>query len=76
MGGHVAHMEAKRNSCRILIGKPEGKRPARGPRHRWEDNIKIDLKEIVWSGMDWTYLAQDTYQWRAFVNTVVNLGVP
>jgi hypothetical protein len=58
------------------VGKPEGKRPLGRPRHRWEYNIKIDLREIGWGGMDWIDLAQDRDQWRALVNTVMNLRVP
>jgi hypothetical protein len=56
--------------------KPEGKRPLGRPRRRWVDNIKIDLGEIGWDGMDWIELAQDRDQWRAPVNTVMNLRVP
>jgi hypothetical protein len=55
--GHLARMGAKRNPCRILVGKPEGKRPLRRPRRRWVDNIKIDLGQIGWNGMDWIELA-------------------
>jgi hypothetical protein len=66
----------KRNACRILVGKPEGKRPLGRPRRRWEDNIKMDLREIEWGGMDWTDLVQYRYQWRDFVNRVMNLRVP
>jgi hypothetical protein len=58
------------------VGKPEGKRPLGRPRRRWEDNIKMDLREIGWGGMDWIYLALDRDQLRAFVNTVMNLRVP
>jgi hypothetical protein len=58
------------------VGKPEGKRPPGRPRCRWVDNIKIDLREIGWDGMDWTNLAQDMDQWRALVSTVMNLRVP
>jgi hypothetical protein len=58
------------------VGKPEGKRPPERPRRRWEDNIKMDLREIGWGGMDWIDLAQDRDQWRALVNTVMNLQVP
>jgi hypothetical protein len=55
---------------------PEGKRPLGRPRNRWEDDIRIDLREIGWGGMDWINLAQDKDQWRALVNTVMNLRVP
>jgi hypothetical protein len=69
--GHVTRMGEKRNVYRILVGKPDGKRPLGRPRHRWVDNIKMDLR-----GMDWIDLAQDRDQWRARVNTVMNLRVP
>jgi hypothetical protein len=58
------------------VGKPEGKRPLGRPRRRWVDNIKIEIGEIGWDGRDWIELAQDTDQWRALVNTVMNLRVP
>jgi hypothetical protein len=74
--GHVARMGEKRNACRILVEKPEGKRPLGRPRHRGEDNIKMDFRQIGWSGTDCTDLAQDRDQWRAFVNTEINLRVP
>jgi hypothetical protein len=61
---------------RILVGKPEGKRPLGRPRHRWENNIRMDLREIGWGGMDWIDLAQDRDQWRALVSTALNLRVP
>jgi hypothetical protein len=64
------------NAYRILVGKPEGKGPLGGPRHRWVDNTKIDLREISWDGMDWIDLAQDKDQWRALVGTVMNFWVP
>jgi hypothetical protein len=60
---------------RILVGKPEGKRPLGRPRRRWVDDIKMHLREIGWDGMDWIDLAQDRDQWRALVNTVMNLRV-
>jgi hypothetical protein len=69
-------MGAKRNVYRLLVGKPEGRRPPGIPRHRWIDNIKIDLSEIGLSVVDWIGLAQDMYKWRALVNSVMNLGVP
>jgi hypothetical protein len=73
---YVALMGEKRNAYRILVGKLEEKRPLRRPRRRWVDNIKIDLGEIGWVGMFWIDLAQDRDQWRALVNTVMNLRVP
>jgi hypothetical protein len=69
-------MGETRNAYRILVGKPEGKRPVGRPRRRWMDNIKEDLREIGWDGMDWIELAQDRDKWRALVNTVMNLLVP
>jgi hypothetical protein len=65
----------KRNAYMILVGKPKGKRPLGRPRRRWVDNIKIDLREIGWDGMDWMDLAQDRDQWRVLVNKVMNLRV-
>jgi hypothetical protein len=61
---------------RIFVGNPEGKRPLGRPRSRWVGNIKMDLREIGWYGMNWIDLAQDRDQWRALVNTVINLRVP
>jgi hypothetical protein len=58
------------------MGKPEGKRPLGRPRCRWEDNIRMDVREIGWGGMDWIDVAQDMDEWRALVNTVMNLRVP
>jgi hypothetical protein len=70
-------MGEKRNAYRIMVGKPERKRPlGRPPRRRWLDSIKIYLGQIGWDGMDWIYVAQNRYQWRALVNTVMNLRVP
>jgi hypothetical protein len=73
---HLACVEARRNAHRILIGNSERKRPLGRLRSRWEDNIKMDLREMGWGGMDWIDLAHDRDQWRALVNTVVNLWVP
>jgi hypothetical protein len=74
--GHVARMGKKRNIYRLLVGKPEGKRPLGRPRRRWIDNIKFDLLEIGLSVMDWIGLAQDRYRWRAFVNSVMSFRGP
>jgi hypothetical protein len=62
-----------RNAYRILVGKPEGKRPLGRLRRRWVDTVEINLREIGWDGMDWIELAQDREQWRALVNTAMNL---
>jgi len=61
---------------RVLVGKPEGKRPLGRPRHRWEDNIKMDFQEVGCGVMNWIELAQDRDRWRALVNAVMNLRVP
>jgi hypothetical protein len=74
--GHVARMGVTRNAYRILVRKAEVKRPLRRPRCRWVDNIKMDLREIGWDGIHCIELAQDRSQWRALVNTVMNLWVP
>jgi hypothetical protein len=74
--GHVARMEKKRNAYRLLVGKPEGKSPLGRPRHRWVDNIEMDLGEVGWGDVDWIGLAQDRNRWRALVNSVLNLRVP
>jgi hypothetical protein len=76
LAGHVARMGENRNRYRIWMGKPDGNRQLGRPRRRWEDNIKMDIREIGWGGMDWIDLAQDRDQWRALVNTVMNLRVP
>jgi hypothetical protein len=74
--GHVACMGEGRVVYSVLVGRPEGKRPLGGPRCRWEDNIKIDLREIGVDGENWIQLAQDRIQWWALVNTVMNLRLP
>jgi hypothetical protein len=68
-------MGEKRNEYGFVVGKPEGKRPLGRPRRKWVDNIKMDLREIGWGCTDWIDLGQDRDQWRALVNTVMNLGV-
>jgi hypothetical protein len=73
--GHVARMGEKRNMYRLLVGKPEGRRPLGRPRRRWMDNIKKDLLKIGVNVVDWIGLAQDRYRWRALVNSVMNLRV-
>jgi len=74
MGGHVACMEERRGPYRVLVGKTKGKTSLARSRHRWQDNIKMDLQEVGYRGMDWIDLAQDRDSWRALVNAVMNLG--
>jgi hypothetical protein len=74
--GHVARMREGRGVYRVLVGRPEGKRPLGRRRRRWEDNIRMDLRETEIDRENWIRLAQDRVQWRAFVNTVMNLRVP
>jgi hypothetical protein len=69
-------MGEKRNACRILVSKPEGKRPLGGPGRRWENNIRMDLRELGWGGRNWIDLAQDRDHLSALVNTEMNLRVP
>jgi hypothetical protein len=69
-------MGERSNVYRLLVGKPEGKRPLGRPSRRWMDNINMDLLEIGLNIVDWIGLAQDRYRWRALVNSVMNLGVP
>ncbi|KAJ4427807.1 hypothetical protein ANN_25461 [Periplaneta americana] len=74
--GHVARTGEFRNAYRVLVGRPEGKRPLGRPRRRWEDNIKMDLREVGYDGRDWINLAQDRDQWRAYVRAAMNLRFP
>jgi hypothetical protein len=76
MGGHKTRMGEKRNAYRLLVGKPEGKRPLVRPRRRWVDNTRMDLGEVGWGDVNWIDLAQDRNRWRALVNSVLNLRVP
>jgi hypothetical protein len=76
MGMACSTNGAKRNEYRILVGKPEGKRPLGRPRRRWVDYIKMDIREIGWDGMDWIDVVEDWDQWRALMNAVMNLPVP
>jgi hypothetical protein len=74
--GHVTRMEERRGVDRVLVGKPEGKRPFGRPRRRWENNIKMNLQEVGYGDMDWIDLAQDRDRLRVLVNAVMNLCVP
>jgi hypothetical protein len=74
--GHVARMGEVRGVYNILVWRPEGRRPLGRPKRRWEDNIKMDLREIEFGNVDWINLAQDRDRWRALVNMVMNLRVP
>jgi hypothetical protein len=73
--GHAVHIGEKSNAFTLLVGKPEGKRPLGRPKHRWEDNIKMDPREIRWNVMNWINLPPNRDLWRALVNTVRNLWV-
>jgi hypothetical protein len=69
-------MGKERNAYRLLVGKPKGKRPLRRPRHRWVDNIRMDLGEVGWGDVDCIGLAQDRDKWRTLLNSVMNVRVP
>jgi hypothetical protein len=73
--GHVARMGEEMNAYKVLMGKPEGKRPRERPRHRWEDGIRMDLRETGWGNVKWIQLAQDRDWWQALVNMAMNLWV-
>jgi len=74
--GHVAHVGDSRGAYRVLVGRPEGKRPLVTPRCRWEDIIKIDLQAVGWGGMEWIDLTENRDMWQVLVNVVMNLWVP
>jgi hypothetical protein len=74
-GGYVIRMGEDRKVYKVLVGKPEGKRPLGRPRRRWEDRIRMDLREIGWRSVEWIQLAQDRYRWRVLAYTVTNLRV-
>ena len=74
--GHVARMDEERGAYRVLVGKPERRRPVGRPRRRWVDNIRTDVQEVGCRYMDWIGLAQDRDRWRTLVSAVMNLGVP
>ena len=76
LAGHVACICEERVAYRVLVGKPEGRRPRGRPRRRWVDNIRMDLQEMGCRYMDWIGLAQDRDRWRMLVSAVMNLGVP
>ena len=76
MGGTFSAYGGEKKRMQGFGGEPEGKRPLVKPRRKWEDNIKMDLREVGCGGMDWTDLAQDRDRWRAVVNAVMNLRVP
>jgi hypothetical protein len=69
-------MGKKRGIYRVLVGKPEGNRPLVRPRHRWKDNINMDIQQVGCGGIEWIKLAQDSDSWRALVNVIINLRVP
>jgi hypothetical protein len=73
---HVARMGEKRGVCRVLVGKPKGKKKLGGPRLRWEDNIKMNLQEVGCGGMEWIDLAQDRDRYQVLLNSILNLRVP
>jgi hypothetical protein len=74
--GYAARIRAKKNTYRILVGKPEGKRPIEKPKRWWVGNIKMNVREIGWDGIDWIVLAEDRDQWKVLVRTVIKLRVP
>ena len=76
LAGHVARMGVERGVYRVLVGKPEGKRPLGRPRRRWVDSIRMDLQEVGFGYIDWIRLAKDRDRWQTLVSAVMNLRVP
>jgi hypothetical protein len=76
MGGPCSTNGLEEEAYRLLVGKPEGKRPVGRPRRRWVDNIRMDLGEVGWGDVDWIVLSKDRNRWRALVNSVLNIRVP
>jgi hypothetical protein len=74
--GNVAGVRERKGAYKILVEKPERRRPLGRTRHRWEDNIKVDLKQVVWGASRWMDLAEDTDSWRSLVNGVMNILAP
>jgi hypothetical protein len=74
--GHAANMGDRKGAYGVLVGRPEGRRLLKRPRCRWVDNIKTDLQEVVWGGLDWIPVPQDRDRWRLLVNAVMNLRLP
>jgi hypothetical protein len=74
--GHVVHRGGRRAAYRVLTGNPKRRRPLGRLRQRWEDDIKMELKEVGWEDIDWNALAQDRYRWQVLVHAVLNLRVP
>jgi hypothetical protein len=72
----VSHKWDRRGAYRVLVGRPEARRPLGRPSLRWDDNMKMDLQDVGWRGVDWIALAEDRYRWRAFMNAVINIRVP
>jgi hypothetical protein len=76
MGGACSTYGERRGACKVLVGKPEGKTPLGRPKFRWEDNFKMELREVGWRGMNWIDLAQDRVRWLTLVNAIISPRVP
>jgi hypothetical protein len=75
LAGHITRIGEERNTCRLVVGNPEGKIALGRPKRRWVNNVKMDLGVIEWGGVGWIGLTQDRYKWRTFINAVMNLWV-